>query len=64
MFVNSIYGGPWVAQLVGHLTLGFGSGHDLTVCEFEPRVGPWADGGQPVWDPLSAPPLLTLPLSK
>ena len=53
-----------MAQLVGHPTLDFGSGHDFTVREFEPRVGPWADGGQPVWDPLSAPPLLTLPLSK
>ena len=28
--------GTWVAQLVKHLTLDFGSGHDLTVREFEP----------------------------
>ena len=25
----------------------FGSGHDLTVCEFEPRVGLRADGSEP-----------------
>ena len=25
----------------------FGSGHDLTVHEFEPRVGLWADGSEP-----------------
>ena len=25
----------------------FGSGHDLTVCEFEPRVGLCADGSEP-----------------
>ena len=29
-----------MAQLVKHLTLGFGSGHDLTVPEFELCVGP------------------------
>ena len=29
----------WVAQLVKRLVLDLGSGHDLTVCEFEPRVG-------------------------
>ena len=26
----------WVAQLGKHLTLDFGSGHDLTVCGFNP----------------------------
>ena len=35
--------GAWVAQSVKHLTLGFGSGHDLTVCGFEPHVGLCAD---------------------
>ena len=25
----------------------FGSGHDLAVREFEPRVGLWADGSEP-----------------
>ena len=31
--------GAWVAQSIKCLTLGFGSGHDLVVGEFEPRVG-------------------------
>ena len=31
--------GTWVAQSVKHLALDFGSGHDLTVHEFEPHVG-------------------------
>ena len=30
-------GGAWAAQLVQCPTLGFGSGHHLTVCEFEPE---------------------------
>ena len=37
----------WVAQSVKCLPLGFGSGHDLTVCEFEPHVGLCADGSEP-----------------
>ena len=28
-----------MAQSVQHLTLGFSSGHDLTVCEFKPTSG-------------------------
>ena len=38
---------------MGHLggsvgwVAGFGSGHDLTVCEFEPRVGLCADSSGP-----------------
>ena len=38
-----------------HLTLGFGPGHDLTVCESEPCVGLYADSMEPAWDsfPLS-----------
>ena len=31
--------GAWVAQSVKHLTLDFGSGHDLTAQEFESRLG-------------------------
>ena len=31
-------GGTWVAQSAEHPTLDFGSGHDLTVCEFEPHI--------------------------
>ena len=42
------------------LTLDFGSGNDLRVREFEPRVGLWADSSEPAWDSvspsLSAPP--------
>ena len=33
------FGGAWVAQLVKCLTLNLGTGHDLTVCEFEPYIG-------------------------
>ena len=39
--------GTWVAQLVTRLILGFGSGHDLTVCEFEPHTGLRADSSEP-----------------
>ena len=35
--------GTWVAQLVKCTTPGFGSGHELRVCEFEPQVGLHAD---------------------
>ena len=30
--------GHWETELVKLLTLGFGSDHDLTVCEFEPHI--------------------------
>ena len=45
--------------------LGFSSGHDLMVHDIEPHVGLCADSVDPAWDsvPLSAPPLLTLPVS-
>ena len=39
-----------MAQSVKRLTPGLGSGHDLMVCEFEPRVGLFADSAGPVWD--------------
>ena len=59
--------GTWVAQLIKQPTLGFGSGHDLTVCEFEPRIRLCADSEEPAWDSvspsLSAPPLFALSLS-
>ena len=48
-------GGGWgagVAQWVKHPTLGFGSGHDLEVCEIKPCVGFCTD---PAWDSLSLP---------
>ena len=31
--------GAWVAQSVKHLTLDFGSGHDLRVVRFSPELG-------------------------
>ena len=59
------HGGAWVAQVVKHLTLDFGLGHDLTVCESEPHIGLCADRVEPAWDsllyikfPLFAPPPL------
>ena len=33
-----------MAQSIEHPTLGFGSGHDLAIHEFEPHIGLWADG--------------------
>ena len=48
-----------MAQLVEHPTLGFGSSHDLTVCEFEPHIGLCANSVEPAWNSRS---LLSLPL--
>ena len=52
--------GAWVVQLVKHLTLGFGSGCDLTVCGFEPHLGLCTGSVEPAWDSVS----VSLPLSK
>ena len=56
-----------LAQLVEHLTLGFSSGHDLTVREFEPHVGLCVESVEPAWDsfspPLSAPHSVSVSLS-
>ena len=58
-----------MAQLVKHLTLDFGSGHDLTVPEIEPCMGLSTSGTEPAWDSLSlplspsAPPQLMLALT-
>ena len=52
---------PDEAQSVKCLTLGFGSGHDLRVCEFEPCIRLHDDSVEPAWDSLS--PSLLLPLS-
>ena len=61
-----MFWGAWVARPVKRPTLGYGSGHHLTVREFEPRVRLCADGPEPAWDPLSlplsAPPLLPFSL--
>ena len=45
--------GTWAAQSVKHLTIGFSSGHDLTVLEFKPHIGLCADSVEPAWDSLS-----------
>ena len=45
--------GAWMAPLVKNPTLGFSSGHDLMVCEMEPRVGICADRAEPAGDSLS-----------
>ena len=44
-YLKKISKGAWVAQSVKHLT-SFSSAHDLTVREFEPRVGLCADGSE------------------
>ena len=57
--------GAWAAQSVKHLALDFGSGHGLSVCEFEPHIGLWLYGvclGFSVSPSFSAPPPLA-PLS-
>ena len=53
--LQEILRGAWMAQLVKHLTLDFGSGHDLTVHEFESGIGLCADRAEPAWDSLSLP---------
>ena len=55
-----------MAQSIKRLTLDLGSGHDLTVREFQARIRLHADSTEPAWDSLcfSAPPLLSLSLSK
>ena len=42
-----------VAQSVKCLTLGFSSGHDLSVHGFKPRIGLSADSAEPAWDSVS-----------
>ena len=44
-----------MAQSVKHLTLDFGSGHDLTVRGMEPCVGLCADSTEPAYGSLSTP---------
>ena len=43
----------WVTQSVEGPTLGFGSGHDLTVHEFQPHIRLCADGVEPASDSVS-----------
>ena len=58
---------PLVTQSVECLSLDFGSGHDLTVHEFDPHIGLCAGSVEPTWDyvspSLSAPPPFMLCLS-
>ena len=42
-----------MVQSVEHLTLDFGSDHDLTVCGVEPRIRLCADSMEPAWDSVS-----------
>ena len=56
-----------MAQLVKHLALDFGSGHDLIVHEFKPHIRIHTDSVEPAWDslPLSLPlPICALFLSQ
>ena len=46
-------GSTWAVQSVKRLTLGFGSGHDLAVREFELCVRVRAESVEPAWDSLS-----------
>ena len=43
-----------MAQLVRHPTVEYGSGHDLMVRGFEPRVWLLTDSMEPSWDSLCA----------
>ena len=54
-----------MAQSIKRLTVDFDSGHDLTVCEMEPRVGSHAESTEPALDfvCLSLPLLHSLLLS-
>ena len=45
--------GAWVAPLVKHPTLDFGSGHDFTLHEIKPCTGLCANSSEPAWDSLS-----------
>ena len=50
--MKMLFGGPWVAESVKPLTLGFGSGHSLMVHEFEPCIRLSAVSVEPALDPL------------
>ena len=49
--------------MVRRPSLDFGSGHDLKVCVFEPRLGLCADSVEPAWDFLSPSPSASPPLA-
>ena len=50
-----VFWGAWVTQSAKGLTLGFGSGHDLTAHGLKPSFGLHAVGPEPAWDSLSLP---------
>ena len=54
--------GAWVAQLVKHLTLDFGSGHDFAVLEIKPCFGLCTDSTERLLGILSLP--FCLPLAR
>ena len=60
---NSCLRGTWIAPWVKCLTLDFGSGHDLTVREFESRIGLCAGSVEAAWDSFSLCLSLSLSLS-
>ena len=62
-FKKLMLGASGWPQSVKHLTLGFRSGHDLTVCEFKPSVGLHTDNSKPAWDSLPLTLSLLLPHS-
>ena len=46
-------GAPGGLSRLSVVALGFGSGHDLAVREFQPHVGLRTDSAEPAWDSLS-----------
>ena len=50
---NQVGRGTWVAHSVKHLTLGFSSGHNLLVHEFEPHIGLFTNSTELAKGPLS-----------
>ena len=63
MFLKECSRGTCVAQSVKCPTLGFSSGHDLTVCGFEPCNGLCPDSGACSGFSLSTPPPVSLSFS-
>ena len=60
-FKTHLWGAPgWLSQLCS--APDFGSGHDLTVCEFKPHIGLCTDSAEPAWDSLS--PTTSLKINK
>ena len=52
-----------MAQLVKHLTLDFGPGHDLSIHEFESHIEFCTDSTKPAWDCVSPSLYALLPLA-